>query len=161
MQRILLATILWFSSLQPSAYAATLVPRVLVDIFPAGFFESVNCAMLARGQRLTVDPMSLPPGWRYNIGALQTLPSTQAERRVMAQTKLYLCTVDALQAIELALPRLTGAAYTTAYGKFLVAREGSNYPTAGGWEAAALLKYGQGVRNVLFYPSPNGYSLVD
>ena len=161
MRRFLLLTILCLCSVPLSPSAATLVPTVLVDTFPAGFFESVDCAMLARGQRLTVDPMSLPPGKTTNIGALETKSTTQAERRVMAQTKLYLCTVDALQAIELALPNLTGAAYATAYGKFLTAREGSNWPTSGGWEAGALLKYGVGVRNVLFYPTPNLYTLVD
>lgn len=166
MRRLMLLTILGMSVMAPSAYATPLVPKPLTDVFPANFFETVNCAMLRRGQRLTVDPMSLPPGKTVNIAWGETKESTQAERRVMAQTKLYLCTVDALQAIELALqlarPQLTATAYATAYAKLQQAREGSNWPTTPGWEALSLLKYGQGVRNVLFYTAgPNLYTLVD
>ena len=127
MRRLVLMTILGMSVMAPPADATPLVPKVLTDVFPANFFETMNCAMLRRGQRLTVDPMSLPPGKTINIGSAETKESTQAERRVMVQTKLYVCTVDALQAIQLALPQLTGtASYTTAYSKLLSAREGLN-----------------------------------
>ena len=162
MRRLMLVAVLGMSLVASSSYATSLVPKPLTDTFPHGFFENVNCAMLRQGQRLTVDPMSLPPGKTINIGALETLPSTQAERRVMTQTKLYQCAVDALLAIQLALPDLPATAYTTAYSKLRQAREGLNWPTTPGWEASSLLKYGRGVRDVLFYtPGPALYTLGD
>ena len=57
MRKLMLMTVLGLGLLAPSAYATPLVPKVLIDTFPANastgvnFFEAVNCAMLRRGQR--------------------------------------------------------------------------------------------------------------
>jgi hypothetical protein len=144
--------------------ATTLTPTVFVETFPTNFLETVNCAMLRRGQKLSVDPMSLPPGKTWNIGSAETLSSTQGERRSMLQTRLYTCTVDAIQAFDIALPQLGvgSAAYNSALTKLKMAREGTNWPSTPGWLAMTLVKYHQGVRNVLFYTAgPNLYVLED
>jgi hypothetical protein len=47
-----------------------------------------------RAPKLTVDPLTIPPGKTLNIATSETLPSTQAQRQVMVWKRLYECTVD-------------------------------------------------------------------
>lgn len=135
-----------------------IIPEVLIEDFSPGFLEKLDCSVLGQGQKLTVNPFSLPEGMTWNVPARLTQRSTQGERRVMVQTKLFKCLPDAIALVETMLKkyesRLSAQALTSANRFLSEARDT--------WLKLGMLKYHQQVRDVLVRTSsPLVYTIPD
>jgi hypothetical protein len=135
-----------------------IVPHASVDQFSPNFLEQASCAMLMNGQKVSVNPFSIPPGRTWNIGSRDTIRATQGERRIMVQMMGFQCLPDAILAVEQIVERhrtgLSASAASTCDAHLRTAKKL--------WLSFALTKYVKGVQAVLFTTvEPRTYEISD
>lgn len=150
-----LATVLfsWIASA-----VVPIVPQAIEEEFNLNFLEEIGCDRLGRGQKLSVNPMSVPANQTQNISYLSTKRSTQGERRMMIQMREFKCLPEALAAVGLLVQKysstLSARDLTVIKGKMSMAKDV--------WMKLSLLKYLQEVRRVLFMEiRPELYQVSD